>query len=60
MKIVINKENRDREINGLFEALKKFKLKEGLSLTYGQEDEIKLNGKIRIIKPVWKWLVEQS
>ncbi len=53
-----NEENREREINGLLEALRKFKLKEGLILTYDQEDEMKLeNKKINII-PVWKWLLD--
>jgi len=57
----ITRENRDREINGLLEALNKFKLKEGLILTYDQEEEIKLSrNKKVIIKPVWKWLLEET
>jgi len=56
----INGKNRDREINGLVEALEKFKLKEGLILTYDQEEEIKEKGKTIVIKPVWKWLLENK
>jgi len=56
----LNKENRDREINGLIEALEKFKLKEGLILTHDQEEEVKEKGKTIIIKPVWKWLLEND
>jgi len=52
-----NNENQDREINGLVEALKKFKLEEGLILTYNQEDDIEVEGKKIMIKPVWKWLL---
>jgi len=54
----LNEENREREVEGLSEAMEKFKLKEGLLLTNSQEEELKLNGKRIIIKPVWKWLLE--
>ncbi len=51
-----NEENKNREINGLLEAMKEFKLNQGLILTYDQEDE--LEKKKIILKPVWKWLLE--
>jgi predicted AAA+ superfamily ATPase len=35
-----------------------FKLKTGLILTYNHENEIKIEGKKLIVKPVWKWLLE--
>jgi len=54
----LTRENREREVEGLVEALKKFKLKEGLILTYDQEDEFKIEEKKITIKPVWKWLLE--
>ncbi len=53
----LKKNNREREINGLIEALKKFKLKQGLILTYDQEEEITIREKKIMIKPVWKWLL---
>ena len=53
----INEENRKREISGLIDAMKQFELKEGLILTYNQEEEIKLDDKKLTIKPVWKWLL---
>lgn len=50
-------ENKEREIGGLVEALKKFKLKEGLILTYNQEDNFAVDGlKIKLMS-VWKWLL---
>ena len=58
-----NKETKEREISGLSEAMTQFKLKEGLILTYDQEDEIKIKGKkVKkiIIKPGWKWLLGQG
>lgn len=51
-----NSENKDREINGLLEAMNSFRLKKGLILTNNQEDEFRVEGKKIIMKPVWKWL----
>ena len=54
----LNEENERREINGLIEAMKYFKIETGIILTYNQEKEIKLD-KYRIqVLPVWKWLLE--
>lgn len=54
----LNKENEEREIEGLIEAMKKFNLKQGLILTMDDEKELKIENKKIIIKPVWKWLLE--
>jgi len=56
----LNKENREREIMGLVEALKKFEIKRGLILTMDQEENLELEGKKIMIKPVWKWLLQDS
>ncbi len=53
----LNLGNREREMAGLTEAMKKFQLKEGLILTNHQEEKIKLGRKKIIIKPVWKWML---
>ena len=42
------------------EAMEKFKLKEGLILTYDQEDELEIKNKKVKILPVWKWLLASS
>lgn len=56
----LNEQSREREINGLVEAMNKFNLKEGLILTYDCEEEIKLSGNKKIVvKPVWRWLLEK-
>ncbi|MFA5993926.1 MAG: ATP-binding protein [Parcubacteria group bacterium] len=53
----LNKENRERELAGLTEAMQKYDLKEGFVITMDQEENIKnKTGVIRII-PVWKWLL---
>ncbi len=54
----LTEENQDREIKGLTAALKRFRLAAGLILTYDQEDELSVEGKKIILKPVWKWLLE--
>lgn len=55
----LNEDNKNREVNGLLEALEKLKLHEGLILTYNQEEEIKIEKKTIKVKPVWKWLLEK-
>jgi len=56
----LNDENEKREIYGLLEVLKKYKLKEGILLTEDQEERRKLYGKIIIVIPVWKWLLGEN
>lgn len=53
----LNEENKEREINGLLEAMEKFNLKEGLILTFNQEDKFKIENKTIKIIPAWKWLL---
>jgi len=55
----LNRENKEREIKGLLEAMDELELNEGLILTCDQEDEFKINGKEIIVRPVWKWLLEK-
>ncbi|MBI2044623.1 ATP-binding protein [Candidatus Pacearchaeota archaeon] len=53
----LNEDNKDREINGLLEALEKFNLKDGIILTYKQDDEFNIKNKKIKVLPVWKWLL---
>ena len=53
----LNEGNKERELSGLMEAMEKFKLEEGLILTYDQEEELKIKDKKIKIIPVWKWLL---
>lgn len=55
---ISNVTTKNREIDGLLEAMNKFNLKEGLILTNDHEEEIKINDKTIIVKPVWKWMIE--
>lgn len=54
-------ESYNREIKGLLEALKIYKLKEGILLIYeGEEDKREIDGKTIMIIPVWRWLLNQK
>lgn len=52
--------NRERELNGLLEAMAAFKLKEGLILTFEQTDELAIQGEKIKILPVFRWITEQE
>lgn len=54
----LTEQNKGRELNGLLEALDKFKLKEGIILTYNQDDKFEFKGKLINIISLWKWLVK--
>ena len=56
----IHRENRERELAGLAAAMDKFGLEKGIILTTGQEETLRQEGKIIQIKPVWKWLLEDT
>lgn len=56
----LNDKNKNREIEGLVEALEKFKLKEGIILTFDQQEKIKIKDKIINVLPTWKWLLEKN
>ncbi len=56
----LNENDKEREIAGLMEALNKFKLKEGLIITFDQEDKVEVEGKTIWLLPVWKWLLESN
>jgi predicted AAA+ superfamily ATPase len=49
--------NREREYNGLLEALETYGLDRGLILTEVEEFEETVHGKKIIVRPIWKWLM---
>lgn len=55
----LNNKNKEREINGLIEAMDKFNLNQGMILTMDQEEEIDINNKKIFIKPIWKTLLKK-
>ncbi|MDI3484785.1 MAG: uncharacterized protein PWQ50_5 [Methanolobus sp.] len=46
-----------RELEGLLEAMETYDLQEGLILTDDTEDQMEMNGKKIMVKPVWKWML---
>jgi len=56
----LTKENQERELSGLAEAMDKFGLKKGLIITSDREETIEQNGKTMQVKPAWRWLLENG
>lgn len=54
---VLNEDSKERELDGLIEAMDNFKLKEAMILTYEQEQELNVKGKKIKVLPIWKWLL---
>jgi len=49
---------KEREVNALLEAMKFFKLRTGVIVTWDYEDEERINGKKISYIPIWKWLLQ--
>jgi len=55
----LNAENREREVDGLREAMKELGIRQGMILTYNQEEKIPAgDGADIVVVPVWRWLLE--
>lgn len=52
-----NEKTRHRELNALIKAMEELKLKTALILTEDTEEEIALEGKVVMVKPIYKWLL---
>ncbi|MFA5797676.1 MAG: ATP-binding protein [Candidatus Woesearchaeota archaeon] len=56
----LDNSNKEREINGLLDAMNAFKLHEGIVLTFEQTDQFNVDGKkIRVI-PVLRWALGET
>jgi predicted AAA+ superfamily ATPase len=55
---IISDENRERELNGLAEAMKEYGLTRGLLITHDKEDTIDFKEKQITLMPCWKWLMD--
>jgi len=54
----LTQENKDREIEGLVEALNYIKSEKGVIITYSQEDNFKIDEKNIEVVPAYKWMTE--
>ena len=54
----LSQKNRDRELDGLTSAMLTLGIKNGIILTYHQEETIVHNGFSLHVLPVWQWLLE--
>jgi predicted AAA+ superfamily ATPase len=56
-KSMTSQKTKDREIEGLTEAMNTYNLKDGFILTEDEADTIKNSGKTITVLPVWYWLL---
>lgn len=56
----LNENNLQREVQGLIAGCRELKIKNGMILTWNQEDETDRNGIHVSIIPVWKWLLQPA
>jgi predicted AAA+ superfamily ATPase len=56
----LDRDNLDRELGGLYEALTYFNLKEGTIITLNQTDTFKYNGLTARVVPVWEFLKSKA
>ena len=55
----LSPENRERELDGLAEAMHTLMAGQGMILTYHQEETIIRDGRTVQVLPVWKWLLDE-
>lgn len=51
--------NREREVEGIKEAIKAYTTKKNLILTFDQEEDLKEEGRKITVMPIWKWILSQ-
>ena len=54
----LDETNREREINGLVDAMESLKIKDGAILTFEQTEEIEIKDKKIKILPAYRWMIE--
>ncbi|RMI12497.1 MAG: ATP-binding protein [Calditrichaeota bacterium] len=50
-------QNRDREVRGLLETLKKVGKDTGFILTENQDETLEVEGKQILVRPAWRWIL---
>jgi len=53
-------DTRERELNALLKAKKKFEADTFLIITFDSEETIEVNGTMIKAIPVWKWMLQSS
>ena len=56
----LHQDSKDREVRGLVEAAKTYRLKEGVIVTYDESGEVKSEGVRICFIPLWRWLLEEK
>lgn len=53
----MDEKTEEREVRSLIKAMDEFKLKEGLVITEDLDNEVEVDNKKIMYKPLWKWLL---
>ncbi|OQA30479.1 MAG: hypothetical protein BWY55_00875 [archaeon ADurb.Bin336] len=56
----LSDKNKEREINGLLDAMQKNKINEGIIITLNQKEQLNEKGVLIKVVPVWQWLLEND
>jgi len=56
----LHADNKEREINGLLEAMNSFNLNTGYIITYNQKDKITFENKTIHVIPAWRWMLNEN
>jgi predicted AAA+ superfamily ATPase len=57
---MMDSQTRNRELNGLVEAMEVYGLDKGLIITEMEEENITIDNKEITVVPAWKWLLKLS
>lgn len=60
MTFELNDASRDRELGGLREACKRTRARNGLILTYDDEEEFRRDGIAVKVLPAWRWAISRK
>ncbi len=53
-------QSTERELRGLLSAMARFRLRQGLILTWDEEDDLVVEGRAVAVRPLWRYLLEHE
>lgn len=56
----LGRDNLDREVSGLFEAMEFFNVKKGIIVTLNQSDRFTRKGMTAFVRPVWEFVMSRT
>ena len=53
-------QSTERELRGLLSAMARFRLRQGVILTWDEEDDLVVEGRAVAVRPLWRYLLEHE